>query len=218
MYVQEGLLMSVFFSALLTFIVSDRIFRSQEGAPKMHTFIKKTGETATYDISVKQASYDLNLRSDATKSGPAKTLLILGLVNYAFSFVFKNAYESYTRERYIVYKLEQTECDVPGSYSLASYSIVMVFGVGSFTIGMYTIAGVIRISHLLAVVICPMPIMRFKKKWHKIDIGFEHYEGEFDFDVKIDEEAPEILTEEKEKNNRAIKYQIGSNPSSIENS
>ena len=152
----------------MSFIVSDRIFRSQEGAPVAHTFIKKTGEMATYDISVKQASYDMNLRNDATKSWPAKTLLILGLVNYAFSFVFKNAYESYTRERYIVYKLEQTVCDVPGSYSLASYSIIFVLGIGSFTIGMYTIAGVIRISHLLAVVICPMSIMRFKKSWHKV--------------------------------------------------
>jgi len=62
MLLQEGILISIFFGSMLSFIVADRISRSQtlKAATPQHAvlFQKKTGEVRQIEIAKKNTSYD----------------------------------------------------------------------------------------------------------------------------------------------------------------
>lgn len=70
---------------------------------------------------------------------------------------------------------------------MAYYSFFIVLGSGSFVFGMYVLACLARIPHLLCVVICPMTAMRMKKRLNKVPIGFKHYDNEFDFNCETED-------------------------------
>ena len=44
---------------------------------------------------MKNTAYDYHLRFETLKSWPSKFLFVIALLNYAFSFSFKGAYEDY---------------------------------------------------------------------------------------------------------------------------
>ena len=52
MLIQEGILISVFFAALMSLIVADRIFKSQRKLALPQTFINKTPKTNKVDLKI----------------------------------------------------------------------------------------------------------------------------------------------------------------------
>jgi len=74
---------------------------------------------------------------------------------------------------------------------LASYSAILVMGSGCAMFAYKTVCFLIKITHLLALLICPLCMVNCKKSLHKKPKDFRHYEGEFEFsiDVNIDPEC-----------------------------
>lgn len=66
-------------------------------------------------------------------------LKVLAIINYAFSFAYRSVYNGYV-ERATVVQQSTNACIVPGSESLAIYSIYLVFGLGTFVISIYALA------------------------------------------------------------------------------
>ena len=110
MLIQEGILISVFFAALLSLIVADRIFKSQRKLATPQTFTTRVPKISKADLETgekpdeqhqqvivtkKNTAYDFQLRYDSIRSVPAKVLLALAVINYAFSFAFQSGYDSY---------------------------------------------------------------------------------------------------------------------------
>lgn len=147
------------------------------------TFEKKTGEVRVVKAAKHHTAYDFQQRYDAIKSLPALSLLVLGLINFGFSFAFKNSYQAYTQLR--VVEADPVNCGVPGANALAFYSIFLVLGSGSLLLGIFGLAFFIKIVHLLSVLICPVTIVACKKNWHKKPRDFAHYTDEFDFTVSL---------------------------------
>ena len=56
---------------------------------------KKDFATKTVKFTTKNSAYDFPLRYNSLKSLPATFLLLLGILNYFFSYSFKNGYKSY---------------------------------------------------------------------------------------------------------------------------
>lgn len=77
---------------------------------------------------------------------------------------------------------------IPGSSPIAVYSIYIVFGLGTFVFSVYAFAAFYKLSFVIAVLICPVKIVNFKKKWNKVPLDYSQYVGEFDFNC--DEEDP----------------------------
>ena len=92
------------------------------------------------------------MRNDTRRSLPAKLLLVLALVNYLFSFAFKNGYDSYLESGV---KGGQQDCVIPGTFITATYSVVLVMGSGSLAMGLIALGYLYKIVHLLALLICP---------------------------------------------------------------
>ncbi len=103
MLIQEGILISIFFAALLTMIIADRVFRCQKPKPVAPevTIDKKSGEARTVQVTIKNTAYDFSPRIRTVKSLPGKALLFLGLVNYAYSFAFWSNYRSYLNSQIV---------------------------------------------------------------------------------------------------------------------
>ena len=129
--------------------------------------------------------YDFHARYDSYRSIPSTLLLILGIVNYIYSFIFKTSYNDYYTDAFFSQREGQQQetvgCEIPGCYTVACYSFFIVMGCGSYVVCMYALACLARVPHLLCVVICPMIAMKMKKTTAKVPIGFEQYENEFDF-------------------------------------
>ena len=53
-------------------------------------------------------------------------------------------------------------CSLAGSHTLATYSLVMVYGVGTFVLCIYGLAFLLKLLHMLAVLVCPICTVRMK--------------------------------------------------------
>lgn len=63
-------------------------------------------------------------------------------------------------------------------------------GTGSFVVAVFTLAGVYKITHILLLLCCPVPISRCKKRMKREPTDFAHYLGEFDFSI---DEEPQVV-------------------------
>ena len=103
MLIQEGILISVFFAALLSLIVADRIFKSQCKIATPQTFTNRTPKISKADLETgektvqeqqqvmvtkKNTAYDFQLRYQSHKSVPAKVLFVLAWAPAAISCNF----------------------------------------------------------------------------------------------------------------------------------
>ena len=135
---------------------------------------------------------------------PAKALLVLAVVNYAFSFAFNEGYASYLEASAAHWKgNEKAACVIPGSFALANYSFFLVMGSGSLTLGYIALSFLFKLSHLLCLLICPMLVVCTKKRHHKIPRDFSNFANEFEFDC--DEEPP--CWDQQTKNELAVAHQ-----------
>lgn len=98
-------------------------------------------------------------------------LKVLAIINYAFSFGYRSVYNGYV-ERAIIVQQSTNACIVPGSESLAVYSIYLVFGFGTLVISIYALALLQKVVHLLSVLICPITMVNCKKRWHNVPTDF----------------------------------------------
>jgi len=81
---------------------------------------------------------------------------------------------------------EEIACVIPGSFTLATYSFVLVMGSGSMTLCYIAASFLFKIAHLLGLLICPLVMQVNKKKHHKIPRDFSNYANEFNFDCDDD--------------------------------
>ena len=95
MIVQEGILISVFFAALLSLIIADRIHKSQLAIQAATWRTKKDNRPIEVVTTVRATTYDYALRHDTNLSLPAMFLLVLGIFNYIFSYSFVGGYNEY---------------------------------------------------------------------------------------------------------------------------
>jgi len=87
---------------------------------------------------------------------------------------------------------------VAGSKTLAVYSLACVLGTGSAILGIFGLAFVYKITHLVSVLICPVSILRCKKRYHNKQLDFSHYQDEFDFMIGEEPNCyPEVLAQDK---------------------
>ena len=63
-------------------------------------------------------------------------------------------------------------------------------GTGTFVVGVFVLAGIYKITHILLLLCCPVRISRCKKCVKRVPTDFAHYVGEFDF--TIDDEEPHV--------------------------
>ena len=112
-------------------------------------------------------------------------LLILAISNFFFSFAVRNTYNNFAEVESVA---ANSSCVIPGALVLASYCIYLVLGSGLFVISLYVLAFLVKITHLLASLICPIKVVACKKTWHKKPRDFSHYLGEFDFTVDLEDE------------------------------
>ena len=104
-------------------------------------------------------------------------LLILGILNFAFSFALKDNFEKF--------RDLPSNCEVAGAASLATYSLFLVLGSGCFVLTIYVSAFLYKIVHLLALLICPNCMVNIKKTIHKKPKNFACYQGEFEFTIDL---------------------------------
>jgi len=104
-------------------------------------------------------------------------LLILGILNFVFSFALKDSFEKFR-------DLPST-CEVAGAATLATYSLFLVLGSGCFVLTIYVSAFLYKILHLLALLICPNFMVCIKKTYHKKPKTFASYHGEFEFTIDL---------------------------------
>ena len=116
---------------------------------------------------MKNTAYDFQQRYDTIKSLPALALLILGFLDFAFSFAFKNSFEAF--------RDGPGTCEVAGSAILATYSLFFVLGSTCAILAIFTAAFIYKITHLLSVLICPFVMVGCKKRYHKKPRDFSHY-------------------------------------------
>ena len=135
-------------------------------------------------------------------SVPSLILLLLASANYIFSFRFKSAYAEYQLA------LNQSSaiaeiCAIAGAQTLANYSLVMVHGVGSFVLCMYTLAFLLKFVYMGTTLLCPICTMRMKLFCRKKpNLGsYEHYRNEFDFEAFAlsEEEECELMPKHQKK-------------------
>ena len=159
-------MISVFFAALLSLIVADRIFKSQckiatpqtftNQTPKINKADLETGEKIVQEqqqviVTKKNTAYDFQLRYQSHRSVPAKVLLALALINYMFSFAFYEGYESYLEASAAKWGgKDELACVIPGAFVLAYYSLVFVMGSGSLVVCFFVASGLYKITHLLS--------------------------------------------------------------------
>lgn len=198
MLIQEGILISVFFAALLSLIVADRIFKSQCKVATPQTFTNRTPKISKADLETgekivqeqqqvmvtkKNTAYDFQLRYQSHKSVPAKVLFVLAWINYTFSFAFNEGYESYLDASVAKWNgNDELTCVIPGAFVLANYSFFLVMGSGSLVMCFFVASGLYKITHLLSLQCCPVVITAVKKKFRKIPRDFSNYGNEFDFE------------------------------------
>ena len=115
---------------------------------------------------MKNTAYDYHLRYETLKSWPSRFLIVIALLNYAFSFSFNGAYKEYIEQPAMAQ--QESNCAVPGAFFLANYSLFVVLGSGSFVIAVIVGAFSWRIVHLLCVVLCPVKTTSCFKKLHKV--------------------------------------------------
>ena len=78
-----------------------------------------------------------------------------------------------------------------GAQLLALYSMVFVLGSGSLTLTIYVASLLRKVVALLTVLLCPLCVTRCRKRMGAIPQDFEHFVGEFDFEVDL-EDAPQV--------------------------
>ena len=79
-------------------------------------------------------------------------------------------------------------CEVPGSVALAPYTIGLVLFTGSLAIVLYALALCLKLTHLFAVLLCPVSINTIVRccKGHRASQNSfgETYKNEFNFEVE----------------------------------
>ena len=73
---------------------------------------------------------------------------------------------------------------IPGAFTLATYSFVLVMGSGSLVMCYIAASFLYKLAHLLCLLICPIVVVAVKKKHHKIPRDFSNYASEFNFDCE----------------------------------
>lgn len=64
------------------------------------------------------------------------------------------------------------------------YCSLLQVPLGSLCFVIYTCSFLIKVFHLVAAVFCcPNLTTAFKKRWHSVPLQFDHYDGEFDFEI-----------------------------------
>jgi len=85
-------------------------------------------------------------------------------------------------------ELDTLNCEIPGMMIILSYSTFLVMISGVFCLLVYLLAFMIKISHLLLSLACPIWLSKWKHNWRGIQKkDFSQYEGEFDFEYDISE-------------------------------
>ena len=108
---------------------------------------------------------------------------MLGLLNFGFSFAFKNSYMAFA-DREVV-QADPEHCGVPGANVLAFYSIILVLGVGCLLFGYIGIVFLLKVGHIVSIQLCPVKLIACKKKWNKRPLDYSHYREEFDCEVNL---------------------------------
>lgn len=198
MLVQEAILISIFFAALLSLIVADRMFKRNS-----RTFVtqivvtKKDGsvvQTPVKPLKGRSSAYDYKMRCDTIKSLPSVFLLVLGSLNYFFSYYFMQGMNDYTSAVSKVNtntnddNLKQLECDVSGARVLATYSVFMVLIPGSLTLITYVSSFLFKFFDALIAQICPVSFVNCKRRRRGLPLDYSRFANEFDFEIDLDEE------------------------------
>ena len=53
-------------------------------------------------------------------------------------------------------------CSIAGAHTLATYSLVMVYGIGTFVLCIYGLAFLLKFLNMLAILVCPICTVRMK--------------------------------------------------------
>ena len=203
MMVQEAVLISIFFAALLSLIVADKMVKKSEQALQNQQPVvvcKKDGTVRRVIKPVRgQASaYDFKMRNDTIRSLPSLCLLILACANYLFSYYFKSGIDSYDSAVSAAVKLAPAlNCEIAGFSVLANYSFLFVLVPGSLTLLAYTCALLQKVFAALSVIICPVAVTKCRKRSRGMPLNFENYENEFEFELD-DDEVPKTYPEDVE--------------------
>ena len=73
---------------------------------------------------------------------------------------------------------------IPGAFTLATYSFVLVMGSGSLVMCYLAAAFFTKVAPLMCHLFCPTIEVAVKKKHHKIPRDFSNYASEFNFDCE----------------------------------
>lgn len=205
MMVQEAVLISIFFAALLSLIVADRMVKQSEKAHPQHQPVVITKKDGTVRHVVKPvtgraSAYDYKLRNDTIRSLPSLFLLLLATANYFFSYCFKSGIDGYNSAvGAAVAQAPGLNCDIAGFPVLAYYSIYLVLVPGTFTLMIYSLAFLQKLFTALFVQICPVTVTKCRKRTKGVPLNFSNYENEFEFDFDHSEEPhtyPEAKAED----------------------
>lgn len=112
--------------------------------------------------------------------------LILGLINFCFSYFFALGFYRYHESQINLPDIVKVDCAIAGALTLMSYSVLIVGITGIICFLTITLAFSYKMANLIASLICPLKLVKMKKNWHDIPSkDYSHYEGEFDFESDV---------------------------------
>ena len=174
MYIEECILIS---SILCCF---GMIIRSRNVYAWSKTRAKKT-HAAEYKLT-NHYDYLWEIREKGIKSCIGYTTLITGMINYFISMVLCSQYVKY-RKLVEENDLDALNCEVFGSWVIVSYCTLFQISLGSLACTCFISSFCLKACHALGF-ICPLITKTIKKGYWGLPQTFEHYEGEFNFDIE----------------------------------
>ena len=129
---------------------------------------RNNGERKTVD-------YNFWLQNDHLRSWPALSLLIVSICNFVFSGIFALGFQRY-HSTILMPAIEQVNCEIPGSFMLATYSIFLVLSTGTICLAVFLFSLLYKITFLVATLICPVRLTNTRRNWLGFPSNsFDHY-------------------------------------------